>query len=141
MNTRLLRKIEKHITDEPEKFDMADWIGSDYTKTRPHCGTTCCIGGWAAVETGWRVVSRKDIWGYFEHYFVDPNNKEFAPLSAMMSAARKALNINEKEADRLFYSDNWPSPFQEVEDNIRSTKKDKAKNAVARIEHFIETGE
>ena len=62
MNTRLLRKIQKHILAEPKRFDMTDWVmrgkpgslleAGEQEIEVPKCGTVACIGGWACLLSG-----------------------------------------------------------------------------------------
>lgn len=142
MNKRLLRTIERKILAEPTMFDMGDWIGSPGEESlRPSCGTTCCIGGHAAVEEGWQIIV-KDIpgWG-LRTYYVNPEGGESTSSSYLVAAARKALDISRDAEDKLFYVDGWPEKFADVENDSDSTPEQKAVNAVARIEHFIATGE
>lgn len=42
MKIRLLRKIQKQILTEPDRFWMGQW----------HCGTSHCLGGWAQTLLG-----------------------------------------------------------------------------------------
>jgi hypothetical protein len=48
---RLLRKVQAHIREEPQRFDMGTWIASgadigSVSDRHPPCGTVACIGGW-----------------------------------------------------------------------------------------------
>ena len=64
MNTRLLRKVQKHILEEPRRLNM-DIILDDRVSARdpknPPCGTVGCIAGWAIVlahgDIGYGLIS------------------------------------------------------------------------------------
>ena len=119
MNIELLEKIAEVIVQKPEEFDMNYFDGfrmpngtvsgfSDGQK----CGTTHCIGGWAAALCP------------------DERDKEYADI----------LGLTEEESDRLFYVDGldsggWPKQFCGVAVAWQPT----AEQAAARIRHFIAT--
>ena len=46
MNVRLLRKVQKHILEEPKRYDQ-DIVAK--ASSEAPCGTACCIAGWAEV--------------------------------------------------------------------------------------------
>lgn len=134
LNVRLLRRIKKHILDEPRRFIMYGLVkrgrpGQLYysdngrTATYPACGTAACIAGWASILSG---VKR-------------PNN-------TCVAARRIGLNqewdnaLNSTQADNVFYSDLWPEPFRSLYRKAQTTPK-RAKIAADRIEHLIATGE
>ncbi len=75
------------------------------------CGTTACIAGWA-------VALNKNL----------PLNQAEDACIACEREAMKALGLTFDEGQRLFYLGKWPPQF--VYDS---------RNAVARIEHFIQT--
>lgn len=139
MNRTLLRKIAQNILDEPRHFNMGNWITPDKTTQRPTCGTACCIGGWAAVEQGWKIIAIPDG-PYFNTRFVSPEGKKYGSVSELVNAAQKALQINDTEANSLFYTENWPDAFHYIAEDEDETPQAKAVNAADRIEHFIETG-
>lgn len=139
MNIRLLRKIQARILAEPKRFDMDSWIVPKDEQTRPSCGTACCIGGWAAVENGWKSKQYKDEDGDWANLFISPNGTTSRYDSVIASAAQKLLDITDEQASRLFYTCSWPEPYKSGADN--GTPEYRAANGVARIKHFIETGE
>lgn len=54
MNIDLLQKVKQAILANPDRFDMDRWafgVGVyPYGEAKfPECGTTCCMGGWAAA--------------------------------------------------------------------------------------------
>lgn len=131
MNTRLLRKVAKHIAEEPKRFQMGNWYQSNEVRTVvnefattapathpfPKCGTAACIGGWACILSG---ITDRDV------------------LEDAGQAAAHFLAINDEKADRLFAVRSWPNAFRK---KYRSAKKvtTRVRIAVARIEHFIKT--
>lgn len=134
LNVKLLRRIQKHILDEPRRFVMERSIlkstpgftfNSDNNTIQrlPSCGTAACIAGWAVELT--------------TH---DAN--EQSPESLLSSAA-KLLNVEETTSwveHPLFYTTFWPSPFRWKYLSAK-TPKARAKIVSARIEYLIKTGE
>lgn len=108
MNVELLRKVQEQILAEPKKFDMGDFDGET------QCGTTHCIGGWAAKLEGLEISSE---------------------------GGREALDIDKDQAERLFYvteddeGPGWPLQFRGEKDAWLPTPQ----QAVDRISHFIAT--
>jgi len=127
LNVRLLRKIQKHITEEPRRFFMtwykahgtpgqqfdADW--SDLAKSVPDCGTAACIAGWANGLTGAKYYDWDDAW-----------------------RASKQLGLS-IDSDYLFINYMWPKPFC-ARYAVAKTPKQRAKIACQRIDYLIETG-
>jgi len=121
MNVKLLRKIKKHILEEPNRLNMRTWgrhFDPPYRpKSFPVCGTTACIAGWAVVlkaTTGTSVTNKLLLNAYID--------------------GQKALELDSAQADRLFYLQDWPSQFK-----YGGSQRNKAKVTAARIEHFIKT--
>lgn len=123
MNVKLLRKVKKHILEEPKRFLMCYWrvkkrtdpdgLPTSHAGFAP-CGTAACIAGWA-----WTLEH--------PHKRIPEKSTEIAEL----------LGIDPVERFRLFSVDQWPEPFQsQFKDNGSA---ESAKVAAARIEHFIKT--
>lgn len=130
MNTKLLRKIVKVIQEKPREFNMKFWHHDKKDKEmwdsgrsveafcslpeerRIACSTTHCIAGWA------QALSK------------DRNCKKPAETDA-----RRLLEITPLQARKLFLCHNWPSEFRGKNDDWKPS----IKQAVARIERFIET--
>lgn len=119
MNIELLRKIAAVIQENPRQFSIRDWhtakglgpfgkLNTIPEKKRVACGTTHCIAGWAQV-----LSSKSSHSGWAKE------------------VAMEKLGLNEDEANRLFYADNWPRGFGGNNTNAVKT--------AARIEHFIAT--
>lgn len=132
LNVRLLRRIQKHILEEPRRFFMsglllrikskAQWMHEkqrsfDMASTPPSCGTTACIAGWALVLTD--------------------NEKTRANR---LSKAAELLGIHPNNTGPLFLSECWPSPFSLRYANAK-TPKQRVKVAVTRIDWLISHGE
>lgn len=133
LNVKLLRRIQKHILEEPRRFFM-DWFiakgtpgkkdfkvttdawrgGWDLAKSVPACGTAACIAGWVNLFTGHK-----------------PNAYELA---------RKELGITKNQAIQLFNSGLWPEPYDLRYEHAKTPRR-RASIACKRIEHFIKTGE
>lgn len=128
MNTKLLRKIKKHILEEPKRFIMHSLIktkergvGTYYDDagkktTFAPCGTAACIAGWATLLSGNKDSKDEDVWQF----------------------GAKVLGLDIVQQYLLFYSHNWPDKFEEAFRAAKNRKK-RAEIAADRIEHFIKT--
>jgi hypothetical protein len=128
LNVRLLRKIQRHILEEPKRFIMGDVIvredpgveilDDELIWKMPKCGTAACIAGWALLLSGKR--------------------------GSDMSKAAKLLGIEDPDTEgydgdsALFYTSKWPAKFYNAW-NVAKSNKARARVAVRRIEHFIKT--
>lgn len=128
MNTKLLRKIKKHILEEPKRFVMhsliltkdhgyTDTYTDDANKTTKFaaCGTAACIAGWATILSG-KKEGEVDVWDF----------------------GSKVLELNNIQTLNLFDDDSWPQNFGRAFHSSKSRKK-RAEIAADRIEHFIKT--
>lgn len=129
MNVELLQKVAKHISEEPRRFIMDTFV--DYADGLrdvcdldapnvpnhpfPKCGTAACIAGWTVL-----LMDGKEDAGNFRQRAMDH------------------LQISRIQADRLFYTEDWPREFCEAYTNA-TTPTEKVNIAVARINYFIET--
>lgn len=122
LNVRLLRRIQKHILEEPKRFEMEAcvirgkpgervWTANEVI---PACGTAACIAGWACILTD--------------------SNK----TGDMINRARQLLGLSTSE--RVFYDSSWPEPFKTRYRNCE-TARGRARAGADRIEHLITTGE
>ena len=133
MNVRLLRRVAKHIAEEPNRLVMAHWVvfkkdyrapkvpdWGEYSHKFPPCNTSACIAGWSVLlrekvpESSFAVSDTQDL----------------------QSRAQALLGLDGDQSMRLFGA--WPYEFQGPYEKARSAAK-RAKIAVARIEHFIKT--
>jgi hypothetical protein len=142
LNIDLLRKVKKHITEEPKRLIMEDWF-RDYTEAiqnkefrdfgyrdfkrnpprfdglehpLPACNTVACIAGWVCVVG--KIRGTKDF------------------ITSQHSAA-KILGIVDYQAQKeLFFLDSWPEKYQNEWLKTDDLTK-RAKIACNRIEAFI----
>jgi len=129
MNVELLRKVKRHILDEPRRLVMGSWVlnrasGKTYYEHGhlvqfPKCGTVACIAGWTSILGGATKV--KEIDGY-------------PPF-----VAADLLGIEDRGmANRLFHLPRWPSDFRADYAKARG-QEERAEVAAKRIDHFIRT--
>lgn len=113
MNVRLLRKVKKHILEEPRRFQMSE--GLRFADE----GTVGCIAGWTCV-----LGDRKVDWS------------ERTDWTDVRDRARALIGIENHTV--LFRVSCWPEPFSTRYVNAKTTRT-RAKIAAERIEHFIKT--
>lgn len=128
MNVKLLRKIQKHILEEPLRYDQFSSIDTDPVSIRqtngdvPACGTMACIAGWA--------------------YLLGAKNKN--KDVDIFSTAQKLLRISKSERMRLFCAPyyfggvGWPLMFERAYKKAE-TPAERAQVAFDRIDLFIKT--
>jgi hypothetical protein len=131
MNVKLLRRVAKHILEEPRRLNMS--VGLEPSNAAP-CGTTGCIAGWTAL------LSRK-----FTHADVETCGVELR-WTDVKNAAISKLGLTPDEASVLFHIDNWPAQFREPFNNAydaysstnhEAIKRTQAEITAKRIEYFI----
>jgi hypothetical protein len=122
MNVKLLRKVQKHILEEPRRFLMESLIekgrpgavrnldGID--RPLPDCGTAACIAGWVCVLAQTPQIDRRD--------------------------AEAVLGISYKTGDKLFFIGGWPERFQ-IQWRATTDLLKRAQIGKRRIDHFIRT--
>lgn len=123
LNVKLLRKIQKHILQEPKRYDQNVWFERKNPQHDPSfapCGTMACIGGWAQS-----LSSKRGL--------VEPS----------FDKARRLLGLECDQAARLLDSVSqsycaWPAKFSKAYLKAK-TRAGKARVAVRRIDHFIAT--
>lgn len=132
LNVKLLRKIQRHITEEPRRFFMADFVAlssdakkwsrgtssSDLSPVPPPCGTAHCIAGWI--------------------------NEFIGRSAADTDAACLAIGLVPDPADALgysplFYLPKWPKMLRSRYEKAK-TPKARAKIACDRINYLIKEG-
>jgi len=118
MNVKLLRRIQKAISKEPEKYDQDAW-----------CGSECCLAGHAVILSGHAEISNDSCEGVMVRlsYGKEVHIQDFAA---------EELELTEDQSCKLF--DVWPREFREAYDGAL-TDKGRARVAVRRIDHFIKT--
>lgn len=134
LNVRLLRKIQRHILEEPKRFLMRAFVetgkpGTAYMNDEwefekfPACGTAACIGGWACILNG-KLSARN---GDFE-----------IPAARLLGVTRSRNFMVKSQADRLFHVPYWPEQFKHEFRRAHGATAH-ARIAAARIDHFIAT--
>lgn len=95
----------------------------------PNCGTAACIAGWAVSID-----------------FFERNKKKVQPSEVVKRvtinrcSTAQILDISIEQGERLFFSQNWPAPWTCPHKQFdQLPPEERAKAAVARIEHFIAT--
>lgn len=130
MNTKLLRKVQAHILEEPKRLHMGNWVRwtNKSDKEKPACGTVGCIAGWSVLLT-----SRQ--------------GKTFRQkVSALMgdekpdveTLAIQRLKLTRPQCYRLFYQASWPQLEKEAFDLAQSATA-RAVITAARIDLFIKS--
>lgn len=135
LNVKLLRRIKRHILEEPKRFVMRLQFrrsfpgnvifGDDYKNhVVPECGTVACIAGWALLLDKRRIA-------------------EGDPWHNISQKASRVLGLREWVGDPwkhpLFQVEGWPKVFA---GRFRKAGllRTRAKIAAARIDHLIKTG-
>lgn len=122
INVRLLRKVKRHILEEPRRLLMYTWASN--SNDAP-CGTAGCIAGWSAILSGRPADEVKAV-------------QDHAASIVFRGEAAQLLRISDAQAARLFYAGNWPNPFRmDYVYNFDRIKR--AQITADRIEHFIAT--
>lgn len=125
----LLRKVRKHILEEPRRFNMSDWISRRYHTSDKHydgfagkvkassyakCGTAACIAGWTVlIHDGMQS-------------------------SAISVSGRASQLLGITYTDDLFGVTGWDDPYASQYQKARSVKE-KAEIAGRYINHYIKT--
>ena len=93
-----------------------------------HCGTAACIAGWAITLA--ETKTKKPANGAKFYHESESTAHELGI---------RALDLTHKQADKLFYTQNWPRKFNVAYREAPSSKA--AAQAVRdRIYHFMKTG-
>jgi hypothetical protein len=120
MNVELLQKVKQAILAEADRFDMHSWAETEQRDlscsiaSKPSCGTTCCIGGWAAAI-----------------------HNQLHDDSLHYMKGNLALGIS--AASQLFYVEEWPLVFSRAYEK-ETSPRERARIAAERIDFFIEKG-
>lgn len=137
MNIQLLEQIKQQILAEPLQFNMYDFFrrhdNEEYRKEHrmpeiPNCGTAACTAGWAIA-----IVNNEN-----------PKQACERVLESQVSPSYTAalhLGMDYHNAKMLFFTCNWPEPFQEDyrQAMVARDFPKCAQIACDRIDHFIKT--
>lgn len=134
INTRLLRRVQKHILAEPQRYDQDKVliVPEDYYYNpirKPACGTVGCIAGWATLLAD----GKKEI----------SETPSPFQISRTYEHARKLLGLDEEQFQRLCgFSADWPFEFRQEYIDDPQSQNDLVHNAQLaskRIDKFIES--
>jgi|SRR5579864_556807 len=114
LNVELLRKVKKHILEEPRRLDMGYWI---HATTASPCGTVACLAGWTCILSN--VVPAFSL--------------EAGELATPL------LGLNERQKMSLFHTEHWPRELAEKYWNAR-TPGGRARATAKRINLLIKEG-
>lgn len=135
LNKALLRKVARHILEEPRRYDQTTFV-RDVPTDRSPCGTQACIAGWADHLANGRKLT------------------EGMSQNAIRRRAKKALGLTEGEATRLFaaFPDDyigenengdpiyeWATPYAEQYRDA-DTKEERAEVAARYLRRIARTG-
>lgn len=128
----------QHLEAFPETFDMGRFIYRHEIDATHPCGTIGCLAG-ALVFLEYGPLS-----GKITHDEWSPENEEGIG-EGIAARAIQLLEITEVSARSLFYVEQWPEDLID-EDQCDSEGEPNAAlftaaDGIARIEHFLETGE
>lgn len=137
MNVKLLEQVKAMILKFPEHVNMDMWSEGTLIadkQSAPLCGTAGCIAGWAlAVEHG----------ALTKEFVMDNNIAEAAAelLGLLSSGAEIDIEAMKGfEADRLFYTELWPTEFRLAYYDTPARSSYRGQVVADRIDHFIATG-
>lgn len=140
---KLLRKVQKHILEEPNRllmdtyirtglvpgsvrrFDYDCWDGKRHTA--PSCGTTACIAGWAILLSQRRDLPQIDLHRLRASVEIQERAQE---VLGLLGRDRLPIFIQLVSVDR------WLPPFREQYLSAKSSRK-RARIAAAYIDHYI----
>jgi hypothetical protein len=115
MNKELGRKIIARIEKNPAIFDMDCWVST--------CGTACCIGGHALLESGKYELYERTSLGCTEWWFRDKATGE--PAGSVSEIARGLLDLSDEE-------------YGEGDEDTELFFEDSNETALARLRELVE---
>lgn len=137
MNVKLFREIQEAIRQEPERFDMSEWIEGHYVENGAgFCGTAACIAGFACLLDANKTETEKKQ-SFKARVLNLLGLKQPCEIGTPLRA-RKLLGIDYEQGERLFFVHNWPAQYRTAYAKA-TTKACEAKAACERIDHFIKT--
>lgn len=135
-----LRKIEQFILNEPRRFNMFEGVAQaalvKEQLENPPCGTACCIAG-ASYLIRQKVSVRKMLDFVKENQCSNGRSGNINWFT-VLSTSVEAMDLSTSEANKLFYTESWPTKFQKMYSDA-TTPMERACAGVLRIEHFIKT--
>lgn len=143
INVELLKKVKKHILEEPRrllmddlvvrKMDDEDFVADDGKMVKfASCGTAACIAEWSVLLTD-GLWPEGDLWRRAAKLLGIP--KDQICSNGFYDDNGEYISIPVL-AEKLFYVDEWPVAYRIPYKKARSQKQ-RAKIAAKRIEAFI----
>jgi hypothetical protein len=141
LNIELFRKIRERIAAIPQSYDQESWAEPD--RFSP-CGTVACLAGHAIICNAPTVEQGlDDLYTLKEHdplFAIPDRAAELLGLRGSWRALVDEHNVVVAGETVMFGTDAeyWPDSYKEMfqEDE----RAEKAKAAVAYLDHIIETG-
>lgn len=147
---RLLMKTLDRIERFPESFHMGTWMSHDAEVRRRrgvpegYCGTAACFAGHVTLAAGappqWLYQARDRKLPDWLRKMAREQHGENIETSLV---AIKLLGLTGAQADRLFYTNRWPTALRlryeraEAKDDHRVM----ARALRARVKHWLRTGQ
>jgi hypothetical protein len=133
------------ISEHPETANMSVWMEHRHDsldvpeEENGYCGTTACLAGHLVIAAGLPPLE------YIRraHLNAPPAKRArrlHLPTGHVSALAQKILGTSKDNTSRIFMADNWPSKFAKQYDDARN-QKGRAKAMVARLKHYLATGE
>jgi hypothetical protein len=145
----LVEKAIRAMRRYPKTVNMREWIQHDerVKGTDPYCGTEACIAGHIALAAG---VPHEL---FFRPEDVEPKYRKYVSAPPFGSCSpsefvEKLFGIKEGDnlrvsdaASKLFYKEQWPKKFRVPYNANRRNHAARAKVTIARLRHWLRTGE
>lgn len=140
MNTKLLRKVARHIEAEPRRLMMSDWIQHPRVEGAlvydgsasgcqfhlfAKCNTAACIAGWTVLLSDKRPS-------------INIAKQAAKLLQLETTTCPEDARTCATSSDRLFYLNYWPPKYSDAYETAK-TPRGKASVTLRRIAHFIKT--
>lgn len=114
MNTEKLLAAVKYFEKEPLRFNMRDWIQRLNPNPDPHtppCHTAACIAGSLII-----LEAKAQNMGVVDYIYANRTNRDGAGWYEKKAA--EILEIDENQARRLFYTEQWPINYKQDYDHF-----------------------
>jgi hypothetical protein len=149
-NMDIINKAIRAMQRRPKSVDMDDWIQHDPSVAgkNPYCGTAACLAGHIAIAATGRIGD-KNFWSSNEPEadFYNPikvgawiRNSPYVGFIGdyinSQNIAGAILHLNHDNDKKVFIVEDWPEKFRKMYKG-----NNKAKAAIARLRHYLKTGE
>lgn len=137
MNVDRLLRVRDEIEADPESLEMIDdFVTPRFNGHGAFVGCNLCIAARAAIDAGMislRDTPRPGAPGTFYDVKVPGSEQVF-----LLQLGAMALELDPRQADRLFFVDDWPRNFRESFSKAPSAKA-RAVVTTRRIGRFIDS--